>query len=196
MSLVHVFDLGNVLIFVHEERFLDRLRASCRPAAPVEEAFREHYEGARVDRGGDFESLHPLLVRDLGLTLSPAELRLAWQDIFSLNPPMVEFVRALPRPRFMLSNTNAPHVGRIGEQWPELFPLFDECVFSHEVGMRKPDPAIFRHVESLSGRPAAEHVFVDDLPELVAGARAVGWEAIQFRGVEDCRRRLVELGGG
>jgi HAD superfamily hydrolase (TIGR01509 family) len=196
MPLVHVFDLGNVLIFVHQERFLEKLRANSRPGAPVEEAFGAHYERARVDRGGEFDSLHPLLVRDLGLRLSPAELRLAWQDMFSLNPPMVEFVRALRGPRFMLSNTNAPHAEWIEEQWPELFPLFEECVFSHEVGMRKPEAAIFRHVESLSGRPAAEHVFVDDLPQHVAGARAVGWEAIQFRGVGDCRRRLAALGGG
>jgi putative hydrolase of the HAD superfamily len=196
MSLIHVFDLGNVLVFVHEEWFLDKLRASCRPGAPVEQVFREHYERARVDRGGEFDSLHPLLVRDLGLTMSREELRLAWQDTFSLNPPMLEVVGELPRPRFMLSNTNAPHVKWIEERWPEVFALFDRCVFSHEVGMRKPELGIFRHVESLSGEPAERHVFIDDLPEHIAGARAAGWQAFQFRGVEDCRRRLAGLGGG
>jgi len=195
MALVHVFDLGNVLIFVHEDRFLEKLRASCRAGAPVEQAFREHYERGRVDRGGDFDSLHALLVRDLDLGMTPDELRVAWNGIFTLNPPMVDFVRELARPRLMLSNTNAPHVEWIAEEWPDLFPMFDRCVFSHEVGMRKPDTAIFRHVESLSDEPPERHVFVDDLVENVAAARAAGWEAFQFRGVEDCRRRLARLAG-
>ena len=193
MAPVPVFDLGNVLIFVHEEWCFQKLRARCRPGAPVEQTFREHYEQARVDRGGDFDSLHPLLARDLGLTMSPAELRLAWQDTFSLNPPMLDLVRELPRPRFMLSNTNAPHVEWIAERWPDVFPLFDRCVFSHEVGMRKPDLEIFRRIESLSGEPPERHLFLDDLPQHVAGAREAGWQAIQFRGVEDYRRRLAEL---
>ncbi len=195
MPRVHVFDLGNVLVFVHEDRFFDRLRARCRRGAPVERVFWEHYERERVDRGGDFDSLHPPLVRELGLAMNREQLRLAWQDTFDLNPPMVELVRGLPQPRFMLSNTNEPHVAWIGERWPEVFAPFDHCVFSHQVGMRKPELAIFRHVESLSGEPAGRHVFVDDLPHHVAGAEAAGWRALQFRGVEDCRRRLAALAG-
>jgi len=195
MALVPVLDLGNVLVFVHEEWCFEKLRARCRAGAPIEQTFREHYERARVDRGGDFDSLHLLLVRDLGLTMSREELRLAWQDTFSLNPQMLEVVRELPRPRFMLSNTNGPHVEWIGERWPDIFPLFDHCVFSHEVGMRKPELGIFRHVESLSGEPAGRHVFVDDSPQHVAGAEAAGWQAFQFRGVEDCRQRLAALSG-
>ena len=195
-SLVQVFDLGNVLVFVHEDRFFRRLREACLPAAPVAQIFREEFERAGVDRGGDFDSLHPLLVREAGLTMSLQDLRLAWNDIFTPNPPMIEFARQAPRPRLLLSNTNGPHVAWFRERYPELLALFDHCIFSNEVGVRKPDLAIFRHAESLSGRPAGEHVLIDDMPQHVAGARAAGWHAVQFRGFEECRRRLTALTGG
>jgi putative hydrolase of the HAD superfamily len=196
VPLIRVFDLGNVLLLVHEERCFEKLRAHCCPDADVERIFAERYEAARVDRGGDFESLHPLLVRDLGLTMAPDELRLAWNDIFEPVPAMLEFVGRAPRPRFLLSNTNQPHVEWIRERYPEIFPLFDHLVLSNEVGIRKPDPAIYRHVESLSGETPERHVFIDDLPQHVEGARQAGWHAIQFRGVEDCVERLALLEGG
>jgi HAD superfamily hydrolase (TIGR01509 family) len=196
MALIRVFDLGNVLLFVKNALFFERVRPRCRPGCRLEEAFPEYYDRARIDRGGDFEALHEELVRDLGLKMDCDELREAWNDIFAPNPPMLEVVRESPRPRYLLSNTNAPHVEWIRERYPDIFPLFDGCVLSNEVGVRKPDAAIYRHVESLSGQPAERHVFIDDIPEFVAGARAVGWQAIQFQGVEDCLKRLAAMDGG
>jgi len=159
----------------------------------VVELFKQHYEQAAVDRGGDFDSLHPLLVSEAGLAMTLEEFRLAWNDIFTLNPPMLEVVEQSPRPRILLSNTNEPHATWIREQYPEVFPLFDECVLSHEVGMRKPEVAIYRRVEAITGRRPEEHVFVDDRPRNIEGARAAGWQGIEFREVEDCRRRLAAL---
>lgn len=57
------------------------------------------------------------------------------------------------------------------EGWTDLF---DAVVLSGEVGMRKPEPEIFRHTARLLGLDPAECVFVDDLPGNVAGAVAVG----------------------
>ena len=196
MALIRVFDLGNVLLFVKEALFFERVRPRCRHGCRLEETFREYYDRARIDRGGDFEALHEELVRDLELSMDCDELREAWNDIFAPNPPMLEVVRESPRPRYLLSNTNAPHVQWIRERYPDIFTLFDGCVLSNEVRVRKPEAAIYRHVESLSGEPAERHVFIDDVPEFVAGARAVGWQAIHFQGEDDCLKRLAALDGG
>ena len=194
MPLVCVFDLGNVLLFVHEHLFFDRVRPRCRAGAQVRETFYREYERAAVDRGGDFGQVHSALVREVGLDMPMDEFRLAWNDIFTPNPPMIELVRRTPRPRLLLSNTNEPHAAWIREHYPEVLAPFDECIFSNEIGARKPDVAAFRHVERITGRPAGEHLFVDDLPRNVEGARKAGWRAVQFVGVEDLRRRLEALG--
>jgi putative hydrolase of the HAD superfamily len=62
-------------------------------------------------------------------------------------------------------------------------------VFSSEVGVRKPDPRIFREALSRLGTDPAETVFVGDrLYDDVNGAQAVGMRAVltrQFRAEED-----------
>ncbi len=193
MPLIHLFDLGNVLLFVNSHIFFDRLRARCRPCANLEARFNELYERSLLDRGGDFDTLYETVVRDLGLKMDLAEFTYIWNDIFEPNPPMLEIVKQTPRPRYLLSNTNAPHVAWIRARYPDIFPLFDHCVFSHEVGARKPDPAIYHHLETITGRPPQEHVFTDDIPDFIIAAQSLGWHAIQFLGVEDYLKQLAVL---
>jgi len=193
---VCVFDLGNVMIFHNEEPFFQQLAAVCRPGLPVEDLFRQAFDRADVGRGGDFESIHPFLVEAAELRMTADGFRLAWSDIFTANPPMVELVGALARPRVLLSNTHEPHVSWIKRRFPDVFPLFDHCFLSHEIGLAKPNPAFFRQVEQVTGVEPAGHVFTDDRADNVAVAQSLGWEAFQFVGTEDCRRRLGELGVG
>jgi putative hydrolase of the HAD superfamily len=57
--------------------------------------------------------------------------------------------------------------------------LFDAVVDSSDVGMRKPDPAIFLHTLALlGGIPPERAVFLDDVEGNVAGARRAGLHAI------------------
>ena len=62
----------------------------------------------------------------------------------------------------------------------ELAGLFDCVVSSRDVGMTKPDPRIYRQAMKRMNRRPDELVFVDDTPECVAAARALGMHAIRF----------------
>lgn len=68
-----------------------------------------------------------------------------------------------------------------GNRYPDdLFDgMFDEVVISGEVGMRKPDPEIFHHTLDLIGLPAADCVFVDDIPTNVQAAVGLGMVGIR-----------------
>jgi FMN phosphatase YigB (HAD superfamily) len=193
MSLIHVFDLGGVLLLFDDARFFERVRPRCRPGVSLKEELAERYDRSGVGVGKDFASFYRGLVAEAGLEMPLAEFTHAFNDIFELNAPMLEVARSAPRPRYLLSNTNEPHVTWIRAQYPDVFPLFDGLVLSNEVGVRKPEETIYRCVEELSGAPPQRHVFVDDVPEYVEGARAAGWEGIHFVGVEDCVRRLAQL---
>jgi HAD superfamily hydrolase (TIGR01509 family) len=65
----------------------------------------------------------------------------------------------------------------------------DATVFSSEVGVRKPDPRIFREALGRLGSDSAETVFVGDrLYDDISGAQAVGMRAVltkQFRREDD-----------
>jgi epoxide hydrolase-like predicted phosphatase len=70
-----------------------------------------------------------------------------------------------------------------GNYWKRSIPidLFDEIVDSCEVGLRKPDPAIYRLTcERLKVAPEAA-VFLDDTRRHVESARQVGLQAILVR---------------
>jgi putative hydrolase of the HAD superfamily len=52
----------------------------------------------------------------------------------------------------------------VGDYPRHLFPgMFDAVVISAEVGMRKPEPRIFRHAAGLLGLEPGECVFIDDV---------------------------------
>ena len=63
-----------------------------------------------------------------------------------------------------------------------LQELFDAWVISSEVGLRKPDPAIYELAAERLGLAAAACVFVDDLPGNLKPARALGMATVLHRG--------------
>jgi epoxide hydrolase-like predicted phosphatase len=67
-----------------------------------------------------------------------------------------------------------------GRYWKESIPLdqFDVVVDSCDVGLRKPDPAIFRLTCERLGVAPEVAVFLDDTRRHVEAARAVGLHAI------------------
>jgi epoxide hydrolase-like predicted phosphatase len=80
-------------------------------------------------------------------------------------------------------------------QWRAMIPvddLFEVVVDSSEVGMRKPNPAIYTHTLALLGDvdPAAA-VFLDDVESNLVGARAAGLQTIFVPDPPDAA--LVEL---
>jgi epoxide hydrolase-like predicted phosphatase len=73
--------------------------------------------------------------------------------------------------------------------------LFDVVVISGEVGLRKPEPAIYRlAAERLGARPE-ECVFVDDLAHNVRGAAAAGMVGVHHTSVEMTLSELEALFG-
>jgi putative hydrolase of the HAD superfamily len=73
--------------------------------------------------------------------------------------------------------------------------LFDVVVISGEVGLRKPDPAIFALAAERIGTEAADCVFVDDLEANIVAAEATGMTGILHRRAETTVPRMAQLLG-
>jgi 2-haloacid dehalogenase len=76
----------------------------------------------------------------------------------------------------------------------DVFDLFDDIVLSGDVGVAKPDPAIYRLACERNAVEPNEVVLVDDSPANVAGARAVGLHALLFVDAQTLRRDLAAFG--
>ena len=78
------------------------------------------------------------------------------------------------------------------DQWRSLFDveaLFDVVVDSCEVGMRKPEPAIYELTRSKLGVPHDRIFFLDDLGVNLKAARALGWQTLRY----DDTARVLEV---
>ncbi len=82
----------------------------------------------------------------------------------------------------------------VGDNWRAIVPvddLFDVVVDSCQVGMRKPNPAIYTYAAEQLGVAPERCVFLDDAEGNVAGAQAAGMRAILV-GL-DVQPALIEL---
>jgi HAD superfamily hydrolase (TIGR01509 family) len=193
---VIVLDVGNVLVGLDFSRSRQRLHS----------LFPEDKKLSRVQRWlRSVEDPYALglvtteefvrgALRELGL--GREEFIHLWNDIFLERTYMYPFVRELRAQGYILSicsNTNELHMDYL----QSINPCFAEAqhiIFSYQVGALKPDPAIYQAVETATGQPAEAHLFLDDLPENVAGARAAGWDAICFETPEQAQAELVARG--
>ena len=134
--------------------------------------------------------------RQLGLALDlnereMVEMRNDFWGGDRLDARLVEYLLSL-RPRYrtaILSNA-----------WSEARDIFvhffglgrvvDEMIISAEEGMAKPDPRIYQLAASRLGVRPEEAVFVDDMPENVEAARAVGMCGVLF---SDTDQALAEV---
>jgi putative hydrolase of the HAD superfamily len=76
----------------------------------------------------------------------------------------------------------------------ELRRFFKVAFSSCYVGLRKPDPAIYRRALDILGSDPARTLFIDDRQENVSGAVGAGMKAIRFTGAEALRAELGTLG--
>ena len=69
---------------------------------------------------------------------------------------------------------------KIENDW-DINHLFDDIIISYEVGLIKPDPAIFDLALSRLGISAHDTVFIDDRIKNIHGARQHGIHAIHYQ---------------
>jgi putative hydrolase of the HAD superfamily len=83
---------------------------------------------------------------------------------------------------YLLSNTSYIHYldyrdNELGPNNENLFDLFDELFFSFELGLVKPDAAIYKKVSESINKPLSEIIFFDDNEFNIESALNLGMDA-------------------
>jgi putative hydrolase of the HAD superfamily len=194
-----IFDYGMVLSKPADPAAHERMITIS--GLPGEE-FDRHYWRHRhsYDLGMKGPEWWQTIARDAGTTFSPEQIDdLIESDILmwtSLNEEMLGWVVALQNAGFrtaILSNMVWEILGYMRQEFGWL-AHFQHHTWSCELGIGKPDPAIYIHTcEKLDTLPS-ETLFLDDKSENTAGAERVGLHAIQFRSIEQLRKDLDARG--
>jgi len=179
------FDLGKVLVtFSGERMFRQVAEVSGVDAAVVKDliyhgGLQRDLELGRITGREFYESFR----RRTGTRVDYLALERAGSNIFELNYPILPLVSGLRRAGYrlgILSNTCESHWEHCRAKFTLVGELFGAAALSCRIGAMKPDAAIFQAAAELAGCRPQEIFFVDDLPEHVAGARAVGFDAVQY----------------
>ena len=192
---VLVFDIGGVLVhFAGFEELPARLPYPI-DAASVRERWI-HSRAVQTFERGDIgpDRFAELFMAEWGLAMAPGQLLgdfVSW--VQGPYPGATEILDRL-RPRFRvacLSNSNELHT-HLHRNF--LREHVDEFFFSNELGLAKPDPAIFAAVIRELGVPGARIAYFDDTAANVDAAAAAGMSAHLTDGVDELEACLVDLG--
>ena len=142
------------------------------------------------------EEFYACVVAKTGLRGDYTEFCRLWCNIFREMPGIYGLVKQLAG-RYslgLLSDTDPLHWNFIRRNYSWIEEYFTRPALSFQLGVMKPDPQAFRAAVELLGMRAEECLFIDDIPQNIAGARDCGLEGILFRDVAALSEELVARG--
>lgn len=194
-----IFDYGMVLSNPEDPvAHAQILAISGLPASALDRAYWRHRH--EYDLGLTGAQFWERVAADNRTSFTPSQIeQLIEADIrmwTSVNDEMLAWVAALRKAGIrtaILSNMTAEIKDYMLQEFGWL-ACVDQLTWSCELGIAKPDPAIYLHTCEKLGTQPPESLFLDDKPENVSAAEAAGLRGIRFTTVEQLRRDLKSGG--
>jgi putative hydrolase of the HAD superfamily len=195
-----VFDYGIVLTGPPDaEAWANLLRITGLPEERFESLYwadRPDYDEGKLTGIGFWQKF----LREAGLQPNQAmteELNLWDTRLWTVEDPvMVAWQLKLQQRGLLtaiLSNMGDDVLASVEREFDWLH-RFDALVWSYQLGVVKPDPAIYRFTLTELGTLPQETLFIDDKRPNVEAARALGMQAIEYSSVKDLREELIARG--
>jgi putative hydrolase of the HAD superfamily len=165
----------------------------------VKRAFREDPEALgllrRLERGDiEVEEFEPLFAERIGVSRSEGLVGRLFGGV-GPDERMLEAVRRAGDAGICTGLISNSWGAGLSYDMSLLDELFEAIVISGDVGMHKPEPAIYMLGAERLGLAPEECVFVDDLRENCQGAEEVGMTAVLHRGADSTLPMLEKLLG-
>lgn len=180
-----IFDLGNVIIDIDYDFSIRELEK----ALPIEKhqltskffpsTFHKDYEKGKISSDQFRNAVRELYQENF----SNDQIDHIWNSLLREMPQeRIDLVKELSRDfgTAVLSNTNEIHILKFNEMLKDqtsvngLSGLFDKVFLSHEMGLAKPDEAIYKAVINEIQVEPNRVLFFDDLLVNLEGAKRVG----------------------
>ena len=187
-----IFDLGNVLYDID----FKKMNAAFKSMGV--EDFDQHFtlnkshplfldlEMGFVNEQAFFDGLRTLT----NLPLSNEQIIFSWNALLvGFRKKSIQWVKEnnTQYNTFLYSNTNQIHHDHFIIEFENkianypFVSLFKTPYYSHEMGMRKPDPASFTYIIEKEGLLAGETIFIDDNEPNIIAAASVGLQVLHLK---------------
>lgn len=186
-----IFDLGNVIIDIDYDFSINELK-KILPAHKHEltaqffpSQFHKDYEKGDINSDEFRNEVRRLYDEDW----TDSQIDRVWNSLLRTIPQeRIDLVRRLKSEygTGILSNTNAIHIEKMAEILQDqngessVYSLCHSVFLSHEMGLAKPDIAIYEAVLDEIKIPGEKVLFFDDLAANVEGAKKAGMQSYQI----------------
>ena len=183
-----LFDYGNVIIDIDIPTAFENIQ-NLYPETPKEEAWKkEFFELMKKYEVGQIstELFINGVLKNAKKKKQALDVIEAWNSMLVGIPQYRLIMLEALREKYnvvLLSNTNAMHIEWANKHLLEIHGVdnfekryFDDVYYSHVVGMRKPNPDIFKHVCSHSYLTPENTLFIDDMEENILAAKVLGFQ--------------------
>ncbi len=179
-----IFDLGNVLLPIDLSLTYEAFAAySSLSSSEIASAILEHQLWVPYEAGQQTDiEFRDFLRSHLDLTISDADFDNSFSALLlDFHSGVYEWIASLKSifHLILLSNTSSIHAERftkvaLGPHGQNLFSLFNHVYYSFEMGLVKPDLAIYQQVLNEQGFSAEEVLFFDDNVANINSAKSMG----------------------
>ena len=193
-----IFDLGKVLVRYDFRKLLADLKYDEKTAQAVAEAMFLSPQWTEGDRGvkteeeilqsfiennPDYEQEIRQTFQEMGKTIS----------LYSYTKDWIKYFKKRGYKLYILSNFSKPLYDRCQKEL-KFLELMDGGYMSWQIHCLKPEPEIFQKLITDFHIDPSRAVFLDDMMDNVAEARAQGLNAIHFTGRKQALKQLLEFG--
>lgn len=195
MIKAFIFDLGGVLFANGTKAFISYLTTTFNldekaVSSLLDGKLGSNYREGKVSR----ERFWQQFKQQLGVDKDLEDLEDEWIKGYKLIDGTRDLILDLTKKYkiYYLSDNVRERVEKINNQY-NFLEWFEDGIFSHEVGVRKPDPLIYQLTLKKLELSASEVIFIDDKEINLTPAHDLGIKSLLFTTPEDLRKELKKL---
>ncbi len=194
MIKVILFDLGGVLFTNGTKKFNEAIASRYNLDKEfvkdvMDGEIGSKYREAKITR----DEFWKYFLDKLRIQEDPDKLEKEWISYYDLIEGTRDIILELSRKYkvYYLSDNVKERVDKLDERFSFL-QWFKDGIFSHDVGVRKPNPQIYTFAVKKVGVLPEEILFVDDKTSSLAPANQMGIQTILFETSEKLREELTK----
>jgi len=157
------------------------------------------YKKLAVGKGNFLEAYEKIILdhhKDKKITKRKAEsiYKKSYANVSPLNKEMVKLRKALKKVYriYILSDTNYLHASINKKRG--VHDGFNKVFLSNKIGIKKPDPRIFKYALKKINLKPRETVFIEDKEENIEAAKKLGMNALLFKNYRQLVKDLKGMG--
>lgn len=178
-----IFDLGNVILNIEYQKTINEFNKIGIQDASVfysQSIQQEIFNLLEIGKISEFDFL--IEVNKLCPKASHKQILSAWNAlILDLPQKRISLINNLKSSFsiYLLSNTNVIHINEIKKKigvkkYNSFYNLFNKVYYSHEIGLRKPNPEAFNIILNENDLNVNEVLFIDDSIQHIKTAKKLG----------------------